>query len=298
LIAVSSITIKRRRGDAPLNPKDFVSHPKLKSLVDELKKYIATPWVNGSAYDVKKYLEEKKAKATASCSGATIDPLCQSHAGNLLEHSQWTAYQIQQWANDKSKILEGVDLNTALVAAFTHDMGKGGDCIYDMYSNDKYNKKGDRSHPENCGDLLMGTSKFYTCNGDKKGAEINVKTAIAEAFPKVETKELALAAYMHWEFGEINRAKTPAEVDTNVTAYVKKFKDACTKVGLTASKKLLKLCMAVSCADIAGSTNVRISRMEGVLPPVYFAKDGWVMFGMDGKHQAYIDKVLAASGLQ
>jgi len=280
-----------------MKAKDVVGHAKLQALVAELKKYIATPWVGGKPVDLTKYAADKKAKPKADCSSfATMDPLCQAHAGNLFEHSQWTTYQIQQWAD--TKILDGVDLNTALVSAFAHDLGKGGDCIYDMYSDTKYNKQGDRSHPTNCGDVLAGTAKFFACNGATKGAQIDVRKTISEAFPKVNINEVALAAYMHWELGTINAAKTDAEKDAAVKNYLRNFKNYVSIVNLKPSKKLLRLCLAVSCADIAGSNPVRVSKMDGAAPSVYHAKDPWTLFSMDKNHQVLIDKVLAAADFQ
>lgn len=296
LISIATATLlrrKKRQGDVDFNI--FLKDAKFKTLVDELRKYISTPWKGKEPWDMKVYFEEMKRKSGLVCEKETAwDSLCQSHAGDLLQHSQWTAYQIKKWSEEKSAILEGVDLNTAIVAAFFHDIGKGGDCIFDMYSAEKYNSKGDRSHPINCGDILMGTSKFFICDGTKKGDEINIPKLIKDNFPDLDINKLALAAYMHWEFGEINRAKTDAEVVTAAEAYLKKFKDSVSKVGLKANLELLKLCIAVSCADIAGSSNKRVSRMEGVLDPVYLARDNWVEFGMDRRHLTLRDKVIEA----
>ncbi len=292
LIVVSSVTIKRKSGSR-LDVTSFIGNPILSNLINEMRKYISTPWKGQQAWNIQEYMQEMKKNPNLVCEGDnSYNDLCQSHAGNLLEHSQWTAYQIKAWSDSNSKIMEGVDLNTALVAAFTHDLGKGGDCIFDMYSQTKYDSKGDGVHPEYCGDLLKGKTNFHKCNGNVKGEIIDLKSLLTEVFPGIDQRKLALAAYMHWEFGRINKYFTEPELETATNNYLTKFNESCAKVGLTPDISLLRLCIAVSCADIAGSSNSRVSQIAGVLPQIYKARDIWVFKKMDVNYEGHINRVI------
>jgi hypothetical protein len=58
---------------------------------------------------------------------------------------------------------------------------------------------------------------------------------------------------MHWEFGKLNYTGIPLE--EKLKKYNKSFNEYCQKCGL---KPSLKLCIAVSCADIAAGTDARL----------------------------------------
>lgn len=58
---------------------------------------------------------------------------------------------------------------------------------------------------------------------------------------------------------------------------------------------LLKLCIAVSCADIAAGTNQRLfPQICGVIPAStkYLGKDPWVAYGMDKNYKIYRDALI------
>jgi hypothetical protein len=52
------------------------------------------------------------------------------HAGDLLEHSKWSALQAALWYKTGSKWVEGVNPALAIMGGFLHDMGKAGDCAF------------------------------------------------------------------------------------------------------------------------------------------------------------------------
>jgi hypothetical protein len=233
--------------------------------------------------------------------------LCQTHAGNLFDHSQWAALQILQWYKNGVDIMEGVDFFTAYVSAFFHDIGKGGDCIqttkivngkavtwYDMYSPDKFAKQGDQLHPEYSGDMILGHRLFqFECNCFD--CQLNFKTLLNILFPNVNVKEVALGAYMHWEFGKLNY--TGISLEEKLKKYYKSFNEYCQKCGLKPSLRLLKLCIAVSCADIAAGTDARLlPNVCGIVPTSssYLGKDWWVSLGMDKKYKEYRDILIAS----
>ena len=298
------------------------------SIIDKIKRvmktYIASPWdaidkkiMNSSEYGV--YLSEyskinQSANKTVLCrtklnSSNQRYPyqqkLCQSHSGNLFEHSQWSALQILKWYNEKDAVMDNVDLRTAVVSAFFHDIGKGGDCVsscrnscwHDMYADKKYNGKGDGVHPTYSGDVILG-KRMFKLNCDEKctsGCEINIKEVLESSFPDIPVNKIALAAIMHWEFGKLN---IPGKSETEkIEIYLSSFKESCEKCHLVPSEELLRLCIAVACADISAGSNRRLKpNVNGIVPASekFIGKDPWVIFGMDTKYLEYRAKVLAA----
>jgi hypothetical protein len=288
-----------------------------------MKMYIASPWdaVNNKILDenqYNEYLNEYKDKYETGtdntnlklCQSNTDDEtiknykqiLCQSHSGNLFEHSQWAALQILKWHIDNDPIMDGLDLETTIIAAFFHDIGKGGDCVkncntnglcwFDMYSNDKYDKKGDAVHPTYCSDMILGKIDFIVnCTTNQT---INIKEILLNVYPKLNIKKIALAALMHWEFGKLNMG---GDSDTKIKNYLDNFFNSCKTVGITPTDELLKLCIAVACADITAGTNKRLlPSVEGIIPSkeVFLGKDPFVLFGMDKKYLGYRKSILDA----
>jgi hypothetical protein len=286
----------------------------IKELKDEMATYIASPWdaidqviMDGASYGT------MRRRAEAENVDLACDPretahvyqqkLCQSHAGDLLEHSQWSALQILKWSIERDRVMAGVSLETAIVSAFFHDVGKGGDCVEtcigetcwrDMYSKAKYDGKGEQEHPVRSGDMILGKTPFVVdC---AKNRTMNVRRLIEITFKGVSVRHVALAAYMHWEFGKLNIPGEPAE---KIAAYFRAFEEACARCELRpyAGSGLLRLCIAVACADITAGTNRRLlPDVSGIIPAPekYLGKDPWTLFAMDKKYLVYRKMLLAA----
>jgi len=308
--------------------KKLLSHPNndasdLERIKRVMKKYIASPWdsVNNKILDeiqYKEYLNEYKNKFEKGinnkkvklCLMNTDDDtikkykqiLCQGHSGNLFEHSQWSALQILKWYIDKDPIMDELDLETTLVAAFFHDIGKGGDCNvtcnensicwFDIYSNNKYDKKGDAVHPTYCSDVILGKIPFIVdCS---KNESIYINKLIAKEYPTLNINEIALAALMHWEFGKLNMG---GDMEIKIKKYLDTFFESCTIININPSEKLLRLCIAVACADITAGRNIRlVPSVDGIKPAdeVFLGKDPFVLFGMDKKYLSYRESLLKA----
>jgi hypothetical protein len=297
----------------------------LNSIKRVMKGYIASPWnaidkniMNTSEYgqvlnEYKKINQAVNKKALCQSKINSTNQrypfqqkLCQSHSGNLFEHSQWSALQILKWYNDKDPVMDGVNLRTAVIAAFFHDIGKGGDCVttckdtcwLNMYASKKYNGKGNAIHPTYSGDMILGKIPFrLSCQKCNNNCEVNIKDSIKEAFPDISIQEVALAAFMHWEFGKLNIPGKSEE--EKIRIYLENFKESCGKCELTPTSDLLRLCIAVACADITAGTNRRLQPdINGIIPAneKFIGKDPWVIFGMEAKYLEYREKVLAAFG--
>jgi hypothetical protein len=297
----------------------------LEEIKSVMKTYIASPWdainkkiYNGNLYN--QYRKEYNDKFASNipesdlCSSKDPDPkseinrykglLCKSHSGNLFEHSQWAALHILKWHDDKDPIMDGLDLETTLIAAFFHDIGKGGDCIkttengetwLDIYSKEKYNGEGEANHPIHCSNMILGKKDFIiNCKNDHK---INIKNLIEKEYPDVKIKDIALAALMHWEFGKLNIPGGNA--DDKVQTYLTIFNESCKTIEIEPSEQLLKLCIAVACADIAAGSNKRLLPNVGGITPadeVWLGIDPFVSYGMDKKYLVYRKSILDAFG--
>jgi hypothetical protein len=282
----------------------------LKSISNDMKKYIATPWnpstsklisVNDYNQILQKYEAEKgqtfsEVKYDLQVNRTPLDieysVLRQGHGGNLFEHSKWSALQIIQWFKDLNPLVEGVDKETAYVAALFHDIGKGGDCTYDMYADGKYGPgKGDWAHPERCGDMILNGKPLYNiCRNGTVINNYNIKKYIKQIYPHVNINEIALAAYMHWEFGRINIPGK--EIGEKIKTYLQTFRKYCSKCNLRPSKPLLKLCIIVSCADISAGSSTRLTNVLNVPEQNYISTDPWVAYGMDKNYLIYRKLVL------
>lgn len=72
-----------------------------------------------------------------------------------------------------------------MLAAFFHDAGKSGDCIYNMYDEKKYGGAGDQTHPIRCGDLFLNKAEYKVCDDKGENPEkINFSEVIETKFNK------------------------------------------------------------------------------------------------------------------
>ena len=220
--------------------------------------------------------------------------LCQSHGGDLFAHSQWSALQIIKWFDDDDKIIDNLNLNETVLCAFFHDIGKGYDCLFNMYDSQKYDKKGDHVHPDYCGDVILGKIELQKCDGT--GKKINIKEFFTTNFNHYDIKHIALTAYMHWEFGKLNIGDDEY-LSFRVFGYLHTFFQTCLKLELDPTEYLLKLCIAVACADITASTNSRFTNHNfgdniTIAKQKYESFNPWEYYKMNERYNDYRNHVL------
>jgi hypothetical protein len=305
-------------------------------LKENLKLYLSTPYDSGKLIEIGKYekditalllekgLENKEDLEKAICYKSHPDQphkLCQSHGGNIFEHSQWTALHIYTW------FIEQIDLTTGLenykdflmVAAFFHDIGKGGDCYFNVYDELKYDKGGDSKHPFHSSEMIIGR-KLYIINCTEPRTSINIKEIIINYFNfnDNQIKIIAFIAYMHWEFGKLNIPIATLEIKCaeyvtkfiegfnlyfvepkSESDYLKSLKEINEYIKLNEIIDiitLLRLCIIISCADIASGTNLRIKDTKidnfKVSDLKYISKDPWVSFNMNEKYSNYLQNLI------
>ena len=319
-IEMDNATIRNLLSDNISNSKSTIS--KMDRLKYVMSKYISSPWdaIEKKFLDKQTYADMLKNVKTKAIDTNTLcatkfsnsDPnyiyqqkLCQHHSGDLFQHSQWSALQIIKWNIDGDEVVEDLDMKTAIISAFFHDIGKGGDCIetciktmcwFDMYSSKKYNNGHDSIHPTYSGDMILGKIEFkINCDSCVSDCSINIKSLIEETFPDVSIKQVALSAYMHWEFGKLNINDKKSDNDKIINYFIN-FNTYCKLCDLEPSEYLLRLCIAVSCADITAGTNRRlVGIIEGGIKPadeIYLGKDPWTLYGMDKKYLKYRKNLL------
>jgi hypothetical protein len=166
-------------------------------------------------------------------------------------------------SEDKETIKRFIQL-----CGFMHDIGKGGDGFTDMYLKDKYIKynntfTGDQFHPEVCKIAIIVPEKYNFYKGNLK----NVLDTILKSYENSKQARfiLALVAAVHWNFGKLFDAKSTYKPETYIKDYLSQIKDINQRIFnnnsdvnfplLLQSDIIIKLCMVVSCSDIASSNN-------------------------------------------
>ena len=208
--------------------------------------------------------------------------------------------------------------NIALVSAFFHDIGKAGDCYYDMYNHDKYNKTGNLNHPLFCAKIISGQLE-YILDCENISA-INIKKILINIFNFTENdiKIISLISYMHWEFGKLNIPNESIEIKlekyctnfiegfnlffelTTQLNSLKEINDYLNQNNMINLIILLKLCILISCADISAGTNLRVLNKDNydfdfdieISSLKYLSKDPWTYFEMNTKYSNYSNQLI------
>ena len=261
------------------------NHPMIK-LKYLLKQYIIADndleKINKAIKEYSSFNEMKHINDLCKSNKEEHKKLCNTHGGDLFEHSQWCALQIIDWFKNKDPLIENLDLETCIISAFFHDIGKGYDCIYNIYDKKKYNGKDHNIHTKYSGDIILGLLNAKVCE-NVYTISFNIRKLINLYFPNVNIKDIALAAYMHWEFGR------NISLEQTYYKYVKKFIKYSLRVGYTLNQipsllPQLKLCIITSCADIASGTNIRLLNYDIVAEQKYPNNDIWIKYHINKKY--------------
>jgi hypothetical protein len=261
------------------------------SLVNSMRGYIHTPWVDGVLVHPNDY-----------------DGSPMSHGGNLQEHSLWTEMQVTAWLKSNHPLARGAHPRLAVAGALLHDIGKGGDCVQscidsqcflDTYSPSKYDGRPDGVHPDVGAGYIMGTSPYYLTCGVFDRDVLDVDAVLRNLKVSRKKKEVALIVWMHWEFGKINIGAAN-DAARRANAYVATFLERCGIMQVNPTAKLMCTCILVACADIGAGTNTRLiqdglaTSVTGMELPslVYKSSDPWESYGMAAKAVGYKQMVL------
>lgn len=295
---------KRRNSRAKARNPRGLSHfdhqaPEPKALLNSMRAYRATPLD-----------EDNNAVHPDSGRGRP-----QAHEGDLDDHTLWTEMYARHWVESRSPLADGVDVRLALAGAALHDIGKGGDCVetcmqegcfFDMYGDAKYGGKGDRAHAGRGADVMLGREPYFTqC---RRGAD-NVLAghapldvpALLAAFgirSATDRQQLAVIADIHWEFGVINIPDKKRNVEQRLRDYLDKFEAACARLHVRPTETLLRTCILVSCADIAGASPQNLPQgmrtfLDTPSPkPKYDGTLPWTQYRMDIRAKPYLNALV------
>ena len=155
------------------------------------------------------------------------------------------------------------NIELIILSGFLHDIGKGGDRIFDMYHKQKYNGEGDTAHPKFCMDLLLDPGKSYN---HQLSTELNQIMALFKN-PKICKLVLAVCAATHWEFGKLNKPlqyggiqpKKYLNIIQNKLHIIKDRLDI-EVITEDSFRTIVDICMLVSCSDIISSYNTELDK--------------------------------------
>jgi hypothetical protein len=272
-----------------------------------LEKYIATPWnsTTKKLYELDEYNKEKE-ENKINCKDTPSNVLCQFHEGNLIEHSQWSAIYIIKFFDNNDDIIKWIQpnekifyLNFLIICAFFHDIGKGLDCILNLYDRDKFPDGNDALHTIYSGDTILNKKQFKDCdNNDFININQIIRFLITKVIEKTGSskdieeliKIIALTAYLHWDFGKINIG-LEEDLDIRVTKYVNDFMSQCQILGLEIKEEYIRMCMIINCVDTLASSKPEYSDITP-LEKKYLGKDPWILFKMNEKYMKYYNLVI------
>jgi len=212
------------------------------------------------------------------------------HAGDLYQHSIWTACVIQQWFEENSFWCEGLteqDKKLAMLTALLHDIGKAGDLYFNYF--DKEN------HPEIGFKYLLGKKKYridYQNTFDFSQFFENL------GISKNDQKTIAFLVSAHHEFGKImKRHLTPEKAS-------KKYRERLSNLAedFSVDERLFKLAILISVADVKATQKPSdliesISIFDHTIPcnncdATHPGRDAYQMFEYETKGKELRRKIL------
>jgi hypothetical protein len=241
--------------------------------------YIHTPWVDNTPVDPRSNVTE-----------------AQHHGGNLLEHSLWTKYQIKDWIRSNDALAHYINPKLAVTAGYIHDIGKAGDCVFDLYSPMKYGGQPDRIHAIIGADMIMGKIPFgigckcmdNVCRSTKT---LNVRELLTKWKVYHLRRELAVVVAMHWELGAMNMNSSES-LSHRADKYISTFFEMCSRYDTSPTLQLLCTCIIVAAADISAGTSDRLRGRYRVPHNIYPSKDSWIAYKMNERVHKYRESII------
>ncbi|MBP06064.1 MAG: hypothetical protein CL728_04870 [Chloroflexi bacterium] len=153
-----------------------------------------------------------------------------THAGDLYQHSIWTALHLEHWTLSKNNYISGISKDNykfLVLLGFIHDIGK-------IQNNNKFHYYNIEKHPH-------------------YGSEMINKGDFKDLFDALNFKHIdyarvaALVCELHWDFGNIVKNNGKGQ-----TQYIKNFKKEYAKRSIKkfSEEEVLLMLLAVSAADV------------------------------------------------
>ncbi|TFG91332.1 MAG: hypothetical protein E4H15_06065 [Syntrophobacterales bacterium] len=172
------------------------------------------------------------------------------HAGDLYQHSIWTALFVQNMFRINSPWAEGIEeiyMPVMVMAGFLHDIGKGGDMVY-MY----YNKP---DHPRDGFDYFKQKKKYVYEGRDGKLLSLDIPKLLKNI--NMDEGSASIVAFIilsHWEFGSAISKLGKNNLAEVSEGYIKVLDGMAKEAGLKIpSYDFYRMAMLVSACDIMAS---------------------------------------------
>lgn len=173
------------------------------------------------------------------------------HAGDLYEHSIWTALYIQKMFKIGSIWTEGIDsyyMSSLVIAGFLHDIGKGGDLVYTYFDKPNHSLTGF--------EYFKQIRKYEYRDEDGNISILNIPELLKN-INIIDDNMKNLISFLilsHWEFGYyINQIK-----DDNINEIAQNYKNVLDQMIYTSEvilphNLLYRMAMLISSCDIMAS---------------------------------------------
>jgi hypothetical protein len=172
------------------------------------------------------------------------------HQGDLYQHSVWTALFVQKQFRDRTEWAQYIPpeyMNLCVITGFLHDIGKGGDLVFEFYDKPV--------HPQTGYDYIMGTKPYQL----EKGGSLDIPRLLQNVNIPINFQPVvAFLVLSHWEFGDHIRQMNGTNTDELAQKYVKTIQDIQVKTGISITDHntngiLTAMSILIAVCDIMGS---------------------------------------------
>ena len=186
-------------------------------------------------------------------------------ADDVNDHATWAMYAMEEFwlsRNTESTFCSGLDAtqhNTALLAAFLHDVGKTGDADHVSLVNPGWKEE----HP-NAGFRMLTGQTMYNAQSEGQNLttiEINLWDQMRKSgIPYSDCVAMVVAAGMHYAFGNLVVQSTPPKYQEYASKFLGMVEEVVTlktpSPGTWTLQAMVRLCVAVSAADVRGTNPI------------------------------------------
>ena len=217
------------------------------------------------------------------------------HAGDLYEHSVWTALILEKWFEENKFWVADIDpqyKRIFILAGYLHDIGKGGD------RKVQYNLKPE--HPQTGFEYLIGKKDYRLIGVPVQKFDIpSFFTGLN--LTRKEQKIITVLVGIHSDFGrnvmaEIDDYTHKNEKKKIYKAFMESISKLCKEVGITLDRQIFIMAIAINAADVKAAQEVKYkSKLFSFPKPILKPHEGsnpYENFEFDTKGKNIYGKLL------